>query len=536
MRYTSLIKKLITIIVKPINCQPAFFILVYVLLNALDIYALLINGYTPLFKSISGIFLCYLLLLPTVTLRDTYNNIYKLAVMIFSIILFSVDLYLLLIYNETFYTFGSDVVGVVMATNPMEIKEFVATYFAIDKLSILLLSVSVLIIIYQYLKSWSLKSGIVSNCILFVFILSSSVYSLVSVNRLAETNYLRLFTVHSPDLREFKQDPTVKYYEERPDEIVLILGESVSKEHCSVYGYEKQTTPFFEKMKNEGLLCVYDSVITAGLSTIPAIKALLMAYTDEMVDSIDWVKCLTLIEVMQKANYRTYWLSNQTKSGLLTNEIGCFSDLCDEQQFVDGKDVFAWEKENSDKYFDGRLIGLFDEYLYDNFQNKFLLVHVMGSHFVYKNRYPKEFTRFNNEDYALSHPHLSIENRETISQYDNSILYGDSVVYEVFNKFKDRDAVVIYLSDHGQDVYDSSDNYAGHARIGDVKSEEACLKIPLMVYTTSLFREKHPQLQQRIENAVNTPYRTDSIMYTIMDIAGIETVNGVSYKHKSLFK
>ena len=161
---------------------------------------------------------------------------------------------------------------------------------------------------------------------------------------------------------------------------------------------------------------------------------------------------------------------------------------------------------------------------------------MMGSHYVYDKRYPSEFARMKAEDYSKTHAHLSVENRQKVAEYDNSILYNDSVVYEIMRKFEDRDAVVIYLSDHGQDVFDSSDDYAGHAKIGNAKSEEAGRNIPLMVYTSSLFREKHPELQQRIETSVNRPYRTDSIMYTIMDVAGVETVNGVSYKHKSLFK
>ena len=123
-----------------------------------------------------------------------------------------------------------------------------------------------------------------------------------------------------------------------------------------------------------------------------------------------------------------------------------------------------------------------------------------------------------------------------LSEYDNSVLYNDWVIYEVIRKFENTDAVVVYFSDHGQDVYDSSDNYAGHSKIGNLKSEEAGTNIPFVVYTSPIFREKHPELQQRIENAVNRLYRTDSVMYTIMDVAGVETVNGVSYKHKSLFK
>ena len=57
-----------------------------------------------------------------------------------------------------------------------------------------------------------------------------------------------------------------------------------------------------------------------------------------------------------------------------------------------------------------------------------------------------------------------------------------------------------------------------------------------MVYTTPKFRECFPQVEERIKRAVNAPYRTDSVMYTVMDAAGIEMVNGISYKQKSLFK
>ena len=120
--------------------------------------------------------------------------------------------------------------------------------------------------------------------------------------------------------------------------------------------------------------------------------------------------------------------------------------------------------------------------------------------------------------------------------YDNTVLYNDSVVYELINILQRESAVVVYLSDHGEDVFRSSEDYCGHASELDERHWNVVRQIPLLVYTSQLFREKHPELQKRIEGAVNRPYRTDSIMYTIMDIAGVETVNGVSYKQKSLFK
>ena len=160
----------------------------------------------------------------------------------------------------------------------------------------------------------------------------------------------------------------------------------------------------------------------------------------------------------------------------------------------------------------------------------------MGSHISYNSRYPASFSNFESDDYVVSHPHLSDKCRQTLSEYDNSILYNDSVVYEIIKIFEQKDAFVLYISDHGQDVFKSSNEYAGHAINGNPVSEQVSVKIPMFLYTSPVFLNKHPELYNRIRSTKNRPYRTDSVMYTIMDVAGIETVNGVSYKHKSLFK
>ena len=220
-------------------------------------------------------------------------------------------------------------------------------------------------------------------------------------------------------------------------------------------------------------------------------------------------------------------ISTQAKTGFHENETGRFADLCDNQMFVYDNATDTLQ------YLDEALLPLLLNAVNDDGCNRFFVLHMMGSHANYSSRYPADFAVFDAYDYSESHSRLSASDRSVVAEYDNSILYNDSIVCEILNEFEDDDAVVVYLSDHGEDIFITSDNYFGH---GIPQTQEVCYDIPFMVYTSELFREKHPELQQRIENAVNRPYRTDSIMYTIMDIAGVETVNGVSYKHKSLFK
>lgn len=519
-------------VVKPVTCQPAFFLLIYVLLNVLDLYSIAVfHGLLPLFKAVSGFIFCYMFCMPVIIMPSYYRWFYKVLILLFVIMSFVVDVYCILLYRESFATMSQDAVAAILATNPDEAFEFLSTYFALDKILVVLSLLSFLLIVTCYLKRLRFKWNIFSRIVLFLAILFACVFSVKKNEQIIASNTFILFTKECPDLLDYRQNPTVVCKNNSPENIVMILGESFVKSHSSLYGYEFRTNPLLNVMRARSELYVYNDVKSACYNTIPAVKSIMMSYTAEDSDSIEWYRCLTLIEVMQNSNYRTYWLSNQSKKGIYDNEVGRFADLCDEQFFV-GNIYSGMDRSDKDEKLLPLLKGIEP---YDP-KKKFFVLQMMGSHQAYALRYPESFSKFSAEDYSVSHSHLSASNRKTLSEYDNSVLYNDSIVYEIMRSFEGEDAVVIYFSDHGQDVFDSSDDYAGHAKIGNEKSECAGRDIPFMVYTSPLFREKHPELQLRIENAVDRPYRTDSVMYTIMDVAGIETVNGVSYKHKSLFK
>ena len=145
----------------------------------------------------------------------------------------------------------------------------------------------------------------------------------------------------------------------------------------------------------------------------------------------------------------------------------------------------------------------------------------MGSHSSFKSRYPQSFSKFTENDYM----HYKEHQREKLAAYDNSILYNDSVVYEIMSLFKDKEAVVLYFSDHAIDVYESSDDYISHAKIDNPVSVEAGKRIPFMIYTSSLYRQNFDGMIERIESAVDKPYCTEDLIYTIMDIIAIELEN-----------
>ena len=516
---------LVRFIVKPVTAHLMLFLLIYTLLNGLDIYSSAVNGFNTFFKIFSGIFFTYVLVLPIIFLRSTFQKIYKIIIILFAVSVFFVDFYLFLMFQRTFATIGNEAVAAMLATNPAEAKEFVNTSFAVDKLIYSVMAAALLITSFYYLNRVYVKWHFVSEFIILTLIGLAFNISLGQFYRFRQSNIYYLWVHECPDLRDYRQNPDVVVQsQDTPDNIVLLLGESFTKLHSSLYGYDKLTNPLLATMAEKDEVYVYKNVSSACTSTIPAVQSLLASYIDSMADSIRWYKCLTLIEIMQKAGYRTYWLSNQSKTGIYDNEVGRYADLCDEQYFVG--DMHSGIKRND---LDECLLPLIEDSVKYEYDKNFFIIQMMGSHRDYRLRYPEEYNRFQVEDYAISHSRLSRKNKEIVARYDNSILYNDYIVTEIMKRFEDKNAIVIYLSDHGQDVFDTSDDFFGH-------SPDHGFDIPFMFYPTPSFREKYAAIMESIKNNTETEYRTDSLMYTIMDIAGIETVNGVSYKQKSLLK
>ena len=518
------------ILTRPITGQLAYFVLLYVLLTIPDIYYLAFHSFLPISRSLLGLFLVYILSLPVFFLPSSFRRYYKNALVVFAVFLFIVNIYLLLLYNETFETINKDALSAILATNPEESVEYIKVYFTIDKLFFVSVFIFAVFLLYYYLRKLSFRWNNIGRLLVLVLLLTSTLVSFKQLYKIKEGNWYFMLTNKCPDLRDYMQNPEV-VCDDDVNNVVLVIGESFTKFHSSLYSYEKETNPLLNELKSDSSLLVFENITSACITTIPSMKSIMMSYTDSMSDSIEWYRCLTLIEVMQKAGYKTYWLSNQSKTGFYDNEVGCFADLCDEQVFIGDKHSGLY-RANKDE----ELLPVLEKCIHDSCCSKFIILHLMGSHADYAQRYPNEYNKFSAEDYEVAWPQLSFSSRSLVAQYDNTVLYNDYVVYELMRKFDKEDAVVLYFSDHGEDVFHSSDVYCGHATEWDENHKKVVRQIPLMLYTTQIFREEHPVLQQRIEGAVSRPYRTDSIMYTIMDIAGVETVNGVSYKHKSLFK
>jgi heptose-I-phosphate ethanolaminephosphotransferase len=251
---------------------------------------------------------------------------------------------------------------------------------------------------------------------------------------------------------------------------VLIIGESANRNHMSLYGYPKLTTP---KLQPANDVIVYDNVVSAYSNTL---NSILSSFTEANLENkIDYSKSISLIDIYRAAGFITIWISNQSPIGIWDNPVTLFAQKADVTKFVNINSSSSSESAFTISY-DDKLFPLLNNYLNYKAQRKFIVLHLMGSHSAYSKRYPSSFEKFND---------ATSKKIKTISEYDNSIYYNDYVVdsllkiVKFYSQKTNAASAVIYLSDHGENVYDEGD-FAGHDYVQKMSKHN--VEIPFLVW------------------------------------------------------
>lgn len=449
----------------------------------------------------------------------------KLRVVYKTLILFSMVVSLvidLICVNVFHYTYTRDTVALVLGTNTAEIHEMWNTYFNIFILLKVLAALLVAygfyrFVVYLFRKKQKVllqvsMGGLLLSIADFIYVTRTwSSWDAISITRF----FCIPKVTSSPDLHKYLVNPKIKKTgEQAPRRIVLIVGESFARSHSSLYGYEKKTNPYLSTLQEDSLLYVFTNVKSSACYTIEAFQSFMSTYRPEYGDRVKWYHCLTVPELMKSSGYRCSWISNQNRYGVYDNVVTRYAELCDTIVFLRNQ-----LKDNNKSFYDQDLLPKIDEVLTvsSNVEKNFYVVHLMGSHPKFNRRYPEQFNRFSQSDYISD----SEQKKLNLAQYDNSILYNDSVVYEMIRRYDDDETIVFYFSDHGLDVYQSRPDYIGHAIRGNKRSRAASRDIPFMVYMNKAFQKKYPEVFLKISSMQDQPFETQDLIYLLMDLAEV---------------
>ena len=305
----------------------------------------------------------------------------------------------------------------------------------------------------------------------------------------------------------------------RVPEIVLVIGESYNKHHSQLYGYNKPTTPLQLQMAADSSLVAFSDVVASWNLTSFVFKHMMSLWT--VGDHGEWCDEPLFPEVFRKAGYQVTFLTNQ------------FQPKAKEAVYDFSGGFFLNDPEFSKRQFDVRNAQTyrFDESLlkaFDGLKNKpekgrLTILHLMGSHVDYRARYPQSRQYFKPAMY--NRPELSDKQRRILSEYDNSLRYNDSIVWAVTQRFIDKDAVVIYVPDHAEEIFDGKPYMYGrmHGANIDYRLARNEMEIPFWIWGSPLYIERHPYGWKAIRAAKDRPMMTDALPHLLLYLAGIAT-------------
>lgn len=295
--------------------------------------------------------------------------------------------------------------------------------------------------------------------------------------------------------------------------VIFVLGESTDRNHMQLYGYRLPTTPRLNARYERGEIFRFTDTIACANNTAPAM-ARIFTFAEKDEPQNDWYLKANIFDILRRTNYHTVWLSNQSPLGLWGNFDKYFSARCDEKFFIESEDKLARQRQ-----IDGVLLLVLDKFLTAASADKnFYVIHLYGAHEAFRARYPAEFEKFSADD--ENKPEESW--RQVTAEYDNAVLYNDFIVDEIIRRFENKNAVLIYISDHGEEVYEGR-NFFGHSL--EERGNVHMIEIPALVWASKSFREHYPEKISALTAALDRPYRTDYLIHTLLDFMDIRTTS-----------
>lgn len=439
------------------------------------------------------------------------------------LILADIVYYLIFAYRLTFPVFQT-----VLNTNPEEAIDFMKHYVSAGSLISVLLFIFFMVLVIVK-RQWFISQ--ISTRSFFILTFLFSVFGILDFWQLAKPESSLFLNVRYGDIiGEYRQ--YVEFSKRLHDEknkhlfskeynsfykndtlqktLVLVVSESLSKKHMSLYGYQRKTTPNLDTNQN---ICVFNNCVTMATLTQDAVPPLF--FIGESDNKIN------LITLLNKLNYKTWWISNQSGWGSGDKTIVSISQLCQQTIFMDK--FLNDDKSNLSRHYDEEILNYFDKAMSEplSSSSRFIVLHLMGCHFNYDKRYPKNRIVFTSEP-PVPRAVNSKKNDDIINSYDNAMCYHDSVMNEILKLFSkhslNQNAALVFLSDHGEELFENRD-FSGHTYPPSRLTSE----IPYFTLLSENFKKKFPETEKNMRARKNTAYSTADNFFTILQLLNIHS-------------
>ena len=295
---------------------------------------------------------------------------------------------------------------------------------------------------------------------------------------------------------------------------VIVVGETSRRQNWSLFGYARRTNPRLGEIGGD--LVLLKRMTSNATNTILSLPLALTRAAPALRDAERTEK--SIVTLLKQAGFSTYWISNQERPALASSPITQIALEADHVSFPDD-DLRAGVGDR----FDSNLIGRLSEVLtgLPEAAKAVIFLHMEGSHFSYRERYPPNFAFF--PDGHDAPRQLPAHEMQLIDEYDNSVLFTDSVLREAIDRLAGCRcrAGLIFFSDHGERLFDNGlkDGDFGHGFPIVARQE---IEIPFLVWLSSAYRQSEPSMLESLKANSGSAAQLHNLFETIVDMTGVD--------------
>ena len=294
-----------------------------------------------------------------------------------------------------------------------------------------------------------------------------------------------------------------------PDAVIVVVGETSRAGNWSLNGYHRPTNAALTDAALAPFIS-YPKALSESNTTHKSVP-MLLSHLDSRTfeDSVYSVK--SLLTAFAEAGYSTAFFSNQRYNRSFIDRFGFEADTT----------VFIKEPPLSyDNPTDLAFIPMVARRLADAAQPTLIVLHTYGSHFSYLDRYQGNDPVFTPDRPLTAEP----ANRPVLlNAYDNSIALTSRLLASLARQLQDsgKSAVIVYTSDHGEDIYDDSRKLFLHA--SPVPSAQQ-IHVPFVLWFSPAYAAAHPQAVATAKAHTGRNISSSrSFFHTILDAGHVAT-------------
>lgn len=301
--------------------------------------------------------------------------------------------------------------------------------------------------------------------------------------------------------------------------VILVIGETARSDRFGLLGHSRPTTPRLAAREN---LAAF-----AGLSCDTSTKLSLACMfvrpegiTKGQGMEPDVIRERMVLSVFKHLGFEINILAMQS-------EVGFYGRA--EPDFFKIREVISAQPENAGKPMqDALLLPELARVLNapsPQRKPRLTILHTKGSHYLYTNRYPRDFAKWVPE---CGSTEVSCSTDALLNSFDNSIYYTDFFLDQVFELASKHRAMVLYTSDHGESI---GENLHFHATPKSVAPPEQRW-VPLLLWVSQpllqdpVMANRFAAAKARSQTAQPQQYGHHNLFASLLSCLGIDSPDG----------